>query len=41
MVRFLQQFETGSGDYTTDRDRWLPDDVSAIVDDIRRHSGRS
>ena len=24
MVRFLQQFQTGSGDYTHDRDRLLP-----------------
>jgi hypothetical protein len=23
MVRFLQQFETGKGDYGTDRMRWL------------------
>lgn len=22
MVRFLQQFETGSGDYTRERDKW-------------------
>lgn len=23
MVRFLQQFETGHGDYTAERDQWL------------------
>jgi len=23
MVRFVQQFETGHGDYTRDRDEWL------------------
>jgi len=23
LVRFLQQFETGDGDYTADRHRWL------------------
>ena len=23
LVRFLQQFETGYGDYTTERDGWL------------------
>ncbi len=23
MIRFLQQFETGHGDYTHDRDQWL------------------
>lgn len=31
MVRFLQQFETGSGDYTRDRDE-LPKDVT--IEDI-------
>ncbi len=31
MVRFLQQFETGAGDYTKDRDLWLK---SASVTDI-------
>ena len=34
MARFLQQFEMGSGDYSTDRDQWLPDDVSTIMDDF-------
>jgi hypothetical protein len=24
MVRFLQQFETGRGDYTAERTQWLP-----------------
>ncbi len=31
MVRFLQQFDTGSGDYTRDRDELLGD---ATVEDI-------
>jgi len=36
MVRFLQQFETGSGDYTKDRHRWLADlDVEAIARKIK------
>ncbi len=26
MARFLQQFESGSGDYTTQREEWLGDD---------------
>ena len=39
MVRFLQQFETGSGDYTKERHAWLGDpDVSVLADDIRRQS---
>ena len=44
MVRFLQQFETGHGDYTRDRREWLGDcDVQAVVDDIesnRKHTTR-
>jgi hypothetical protein len=35
MVRFLQQFETGSGDYTLDRHTWLGDPtVDALVEKI-------
>ncbi len=30
MIRFLQQFETGAGDYTRDRHQWLPGDVDGI-----------
>ena len=36
MVRFLQQFETGRGDYTKERDQWLKDrDVREIISEIR------
>jgi len=36
MVRFLQQFEAGSGDYSTDRHGWLPTgDVASIAEMIR------
>ena len=36
MVRFLQQFETGAGDYTKERLQWLKDrDVKSIVKDIK------
>ena len=40
MVRFLQQFETGSGDYTEERHAWLGDPT---VDDLVRriHKGRT
>ncbi len=32
MIRFLQQFETGSGDYTKDRKQWLdPLSIDEIV----------
>jgi hypothetical protein len=36
MVRFLQQFETGRGDYTSERHQWLPDDIQAIVEEVQR-----
>jgi len=37
MVRFLQQFETGHGDYSKDRHLWLDDqDVETIVAKIRQ-----
>lgn len=37
MVRFLQQFETGGGDYTTERHRWLGSPgVDDLAAEIRR-----
>ncbi len=40
MVRFLQQFETGHGDYSKDRHRWLIDqDVETIAAEIRKSHG--
>ncbi|MGD0884446.1 MAG: hypothetical protein ABSA46_06130 [Thermodesulfovibrionales bacterium] len=37
MVRFLQQFETGRGDYTKERDQWLKDaDIKEIISEIRK-----
>lgn len=37
MVRFLQQFETGSGDYSTDRHQWLDgQDVANIARDVHK-----
>jgi hypothetical protein len=43
MVRFLQQFETGHGDYSKDRHEWLDDqDLDTIVKRIqeRRKSNK-
>jgi hypothetical protein len=38
MVRFLQQFETGRGDYTKERDQWLKDaDMKEIISEIRKN----
>jgi hypothetical protein len=37
MVRFLQQFETGHGDYSTDRHEWLDQlTVEEAVAQIKR-----
>jgi hypothetical protein len=36
MIRFLQQFETGAGDYTTERHQWLtPGGVTDLARQIR------
>jgi hypothetical protein len=36
MVRFLQQFETGGGDYTKEREEWLKGiDVKSMVEEIK------
>lgn len=36
MVRFLQQFETGRGDYTRERKKWLKDiDVKTMAKEIK------
>lgn len=36
MVRFLQQFETGHGDYSKDRHQWLDDqDMDIVLKRIR------
>lgn len=36
MVRFLQQFEVGVGNYTKERTRWLKDiDIKTIVEEIK------
>ena len=37
MIRFLQQFDAGSGDYTQERHSWLKDeDVHSIAEKIKR-----
>ena len=36
LIRFLQQFETGQGDYTTERHAWLGQDtVQDVVQQIK------
>lgn len=37
MVRFLQQFETGHGDYTAERESWLTEtDTDTLVTQIQQ-----
>jgi hypothetical protein len=37
MIRFLQQFETGSGNYSLERHQWLDQlDVETIVQQIQQ-----
>ena len=38
MIRFLQQFETGHGDYSVERHQWLPDDLEAIARDLKQRA---
>jgi len=36
LIRFMQQFETGSGDYSAERQGWLPQSgAAALVQRIR------
>ena len=34
MARFIQSFETGSGDYTKERHEWLPDTIDEVKTDL-------
>jgi hypothetical protein len=40
-IRFMQQFEPGSGDYTRERQQWLgqltPEEINRLIDQ-QRHS---
>jgi len=36
MIRFLQQFETGQGDYARERQKWVD---RLTLDDLRKLSG--
>jgi hypothetical protein len=38
MIRFLQQFETGKGNYTIEREKWLGDmKVKDILEELERN----
>ncbi len=36
MVRFIQSFELGSGDYTKERRQWLDQSIEEIAEEIKR-----
>lgn len=37
MIRFLQQSETGSGDYTEDREKWLGEpDLKELFEAVKK-----
>ena len=36
MVRFIQSFDLGRGDYTRERLRWLDQSIDEIADEIKR-----
>jgi hypothetical protein len=37
LIRFLQQFETGQGNYTIERQTWLTEtDMQVVLDKIRQ-----
>ena len=41
MVRFLHQYETGTGDYTKERAVWLKEfDIDSIVDEINKRESK-
>ena len=42
MIRFLQQLETGAGDYSTERHQWLPQlDVETLAKHIKQDKSNS
>lgn len=41
MLRFIQQFESGKGDYTAERANWLPSDLEKAMDEIRAMKSRN
>jgi len=36
MVRFIQSFDLGKGDYTKERFQWLDQDMDEIINEIER-----
>ena len=42
LIRFLQQFESGSGNYSAEREQWLTEtDFDTLVDRIKREQSQN
>jgi len=42
MIRFLQQFETGSGDYSIERHQWIDQlDIDTLLAKLRTHQSKT
>ena len=42
MIRFLHQFESGTGDYTKERNRGLKDyDIDSVIEEIKNKKDKS
>jgi len=42
MIRFLQQFETGTGDYSTERHRWVDQlDMDLLIKKLREQQSKT
>lgn len=42
MIRFLQQFETGTGDYTAERHQWIDQwDIDTLMVKLRERQTKS
>lgn len=40
-IRFLQLYETGSGDYSAERESWLPGNVEGVASAIKHRRNPS
>ena len=42
MIRFLQQFETGTGDYSTERHQWVEQwDMDTLIKKLREQQSKT
>lgn len=41
MVRFIQSYDLGSGDYTRERSRWLDESLEEVVEGIKKRRSKN